>query len=82
MAGRFCKAIGAKRMILTHFSPRYRGDDTLSSMKIMWKLEDFAREECGLSGKNDVIAAWDLMVVPVPLLPLVPNSSGQSQSNE
>ena len=34
-------------------------------MKVMWKLEDFARSTCGLMGKNDVIAAWDHMILPV-----------------
>ena len=65
MAGKFSKKINAKRLILTHFSPRYRGCDDLGSMKIMWKLEDFARSTSGLMGKNDVIAAWDQMVLPV-----------------
>lgn len=65
MAGQFAKKINAKRLILTHFSPRYRGGDDLLSMKIMWRLEDFARSTCGLMGRNEVIAAWDQMVLPV-----------------
>lgn len=65
MAGKFAKSINAKRLILTHFSPRYRGDESESSMRIMWRVEDQARLASGLYGTNDVIAAWDLMVYPV-----------------
>ena len=65
MAGQFAKSVNAKRLILTHFSPRYRGDESESSMRIMWRVEDQARVASGLYGVNDVIAAWDLMVYPV-----------------
>ena len=51
MAGRFCRKIRAKRLILSHFSPRYRGDPSLEAMRTMWRLEDLAREESGLSGR-------------------------------
>mmetsp|Transcript_2852 Transcript_2852/g.6135 ORF Transcript_2852/g.6135 Transcript_2852/m.6135 type:complete len:494 (-) Transcript_2852:63-1544(-) len=70
MAGRFAAAIGAGRLLMTHFSPRYQGDDSLYSMKLMWRIEDQAREASGLNvNKNDVIAAWDQMstAVPIPL---------------
>ena len=57
MAGQFAARINAKRLILTHFSPRYRGDPDEHSMRIMWKIEDQARLNCPLlSGKNDIIA--------------------------
>ena len=36
MAGRFAAQINAKRLILTHFSPRYRGDEELQYMKGMY----------------------------------------------
>jgi ribonuclease Z len=65
MAGRFAKQVQARRLLLTHFSPRYRGDDSEGSMKTMWRLEDLARETSGLVEENDVIAAWDLMVYPI-----------------
>lgn len=65
MAGSFAKKINAKRLILTHFSPRYLGDCGEASMKIMWEIEDLARSTCMLHGKNDVIAAWDFMRVPI-----------------
>jgi hypothetical protein len=50
---------------MTHFSPRYKGDDSEYSMSIMWRIEDMAREASGLMGRNDVIAAWDLMTLAV-----------------
>ena len=68
MAGRFAHRIGAKRLILTHFSPRYRGDPEEGYMRNMWRIENMARETSGLVEGNDVIAAWDSMILPVPRL--------------
>ena len=69
MAGRFAHRIGAKRLVLTHFSPRYRGEDDERSMRIMWRIEDQARSKApGLLGKNDVLAAWDYLFLPVGLV--------------
>ena len=66
MAGAFAKRIKAERLVLTHFSPRYRGDDADFSMKTMWRIEDTARRAAGgMWGRNDVIAAWDHMELPV-----------------
>lgn len=65
MAGRFAKKLFAKKLILTHFSARYRGDDQDFSMKIMWKMEHMARKVSDLWGKNDVISAWDHMCLPI-----------------
>ena len=67
MAGRFARKINAKRLALTHFSPRYTGDDSEASMRTMWAIEDMAKDASGLTGDNDVIAAWDLMNIPVPI---------------
>lgn len=67
MAGRFAKRIRAKRLILTHFSPRYRGDDNEFFMRQMWRIEQNARDVSGLSEGNDVIAAWDQMNIAVPV---------------
>ena len=65
MAGKFAKKLSAKKLILTHFSPRYRGDDQDFSMRIMWKMEHMARKVSDLWGKNDVISAWDQMCLPI-----------------
>jgi hypothetical protein len=43
MAGRFAARVGAKRLLLTHFSPRYCGDSSEKSMRMMWDIEDLAR---------------------------------------
>ena len=62
MAGRFARRINAKRVVLTHFSPRYRGDDSEGSMRLMWRLEDMAKLGAdAFWGPNDVICAWDQM---------------------
>jgi ribonuclease Z len=64
MAAKFAAKIRAKRLILTHFSPRYAGDDSESSMYIMWQLEDMAKLGSNhFWGRNDVIAAWDQMSI-------------------
>jgi ribonuclease Z len=66
MAGTFAAETKAKQLILTHFSPRFRGDHAVNQMQTMWKIEDAARETSGLLGPNKVIAAWDLMKLAVP----------------
>ena len=35
-------------------------------MRTMWMIEDLARIASGLHGGNEVIAAWDMLVVPIP----------------
>lgn len=69
MAAAFAKKVNAKRLVLTHFSPRYRGDDCEASMRIMWQIEDMARKTAAplLQGRNDVIAAWDQLSLAIPL---------------
>eukprot|EP01039_Chlorochromonas_danica_P009249 gene9249-10212_t len=62
MAGKFARQIKAKRLILTHFSPRYSGDSSLASMQTMWQIEDMARRTCQLREENSIIAAWDYMI--------------------
>ena len=35
-------------------------------MRIMWSIEDMAKAAGGYTGENDVIAAWDYLVLSVP----------------
>ena len=64
MAGKFAQKIGAKRLILNHFSARYKGDVDANSMGIMMRIENQAIKASQLTEEN-VAAAWDLMVLPV-----------------
>ena len=34
-------------------------------MRIMWSIEDLAKAAGGYTGENDVIAAWDYLVLSV-----------------
>ncbi|KAH8073849.1 3'-tRNA processing endoribonuclease [Aureococcus anophagefferens] len=61
MAAKFASLAAAKCLALTHFSPRYRGDSALSSISTMDKIEASARQ----GFDEDVIAAWDLLTLPV-----------------
>jgi ribonuclease Z len=65
MAGSFARQINARQLVLTHFGGRYNGDHSEYNMSLMWRLEDMARETSQLMGPNDVIAAWDLLKLPV-----------------
>lgn len=64
-AGEFAKMIGAKRLVLNHFSSRYKGDQSLESISIMTRIEQQAIKSSGLE-EDMVAAAWDFMVLPVP----------------
>jgi hypothetical protein len=59
MAGLFARKVGAKRLILNHFSARYRGDATLESMTVMTRIERQAIKASKL-GIDKVAAAWDV----------------------
>ena len=59
MAGVFARNVGAKRLILNHFSARYRGDATLESMTVMTRIERQAIKASKL-GTDKVAAAWDV----------------------
>lgn len=65
MAGNFARRVGAKRLVLNHFSSRYKGDQTLDSMSIMMRIEKQAIKASGLPPER-VAAAWDMMVLPLP----------------
>eukprot|EP00375_Theileria_parva_P002962 XP_765643.1 hypothetical protein [Theileria parva strain Muguga] len=43
MAGRFAGEIKAKKLILTHFSNRYPGDEKLQNLLTMIRIENEAR---------------------------------------
>jgi ribonuclease BN (tRNA processing enzyme) len=64
MAGEFAKRINAKKLVLNHFSARYKGDQSLDSITIMTRIERQARKASGLS-EDSVAAAWDFMILPV-----------------
>ena len=65
MAGEFAKKIGAKRLVLNHFSSRYKGDQSLESISIMMRIEEAAVKASGLP-EDKVVAGWDFMLLPVP----------------
>lgn len=64
MAGDFAKRINAKKLVLNHFSARYKGDQSVESITIMTRMERQAMKASGLP-ENSVAAAWDFMVLPV-----------------
>lgn len=64
MAGLFARQVGAKRLILNHFSARYRGDAALESMQVMTRIEEQALKASGLD-RDRVAAAWDVSVAVV-----------------
>lgn len=65
MAGQFAKQVGAKRLVLNHFSARYKGDQSVDSISIATRIERQAIKASGLEDTT-VAAAWDLMVLPIP----------------
>jgi ribonuclease Z len=65
IAGDFARRISAKKLILNHFSARYKGDATPDSLSIMMRIEQQAMKASGLD-ESHVAAAWDMMVLPIP----------------
>lgn len=63
MAGKFGKAIRAKRLILNHFSARYPGDESEQSLRIMGAIGKLAAKEFG----QEVLCARDLTSVNISL---------------
>lgn len=67
MAARLAQAVGAQRLVLHHFSARYKGDASVDSISIMQRIEEQAiRAGEGHLNETQVAAAWDLMLLPVP----------------
>ncbi|KAF8842699.1 Metallo-hydrolase/oxidoreductase [Paxillus ammoniavirescens] len=65
MAGAFASRIGARKLVLNHFSAKYPGDDDVSgkTRTIMDAIAALAREKF----KAEIICARDLMTVEVNL---------------
>jgi ribonuclease Z len=63
MAGAFAKLIGAKKLVLNHFSARYAGDDTEENLQTMEAIANLAAHEFG----GPVICARDLMSFDIEL---------------
>jgi len=64
IAGRFARQVQSKRLVLNHFSARYKGDLSVDSLSIMMRIEKIAMKEAELD-ESMVIASWDLMNLPV-----------------
>ena len=64
-AGSVAKELNARLLLLSHFSSKYRGDDSRLSVDRMEKVEEAARNASGLKG-HQVIGAWDQLRVPIP----------------
>jgi len=64
IAGDFAKRVGAKTLLLNHFSARYKGDQTVESISIMTRIEQQAIKASGLN-ETQVAATWDFMVYPI-----------------
>ncbi|CAM9475244.1 unnamed protein product, partial [Laminaria digitata] len=64
MAAVFAQKVGAKTLVLNHFSARYRGDDSDASTAGMMRIEQQAMRAGGFE-RHQVVAAWDLLQLPV-----------------
>lgn len=65
IAGDFAKSVRAKKLLLNHFSARYRGDQSVDSLSIMMRMERQAIKASKLN-TTQVAAAWDYMILPIP----------------
>ncbi|KAL8275099.1 hypothetical protein Esti_000978 [Eimeria stiedai] len=81
MAGSFAASVGASRLILTHFSQRYRGDAALRSVLTMERVEEEARRAYEIERQLQnlplaasplhVTAAWDGLSLVMPQRPSI-----------
>ena len=65
IAGDFCRKANGRRLLLNHFSARYKGDISVDSLSIMMRIEKQAMKAANLN-EAQVAAAWDLMCLPIP----------------
>lgn len=63
MAGTFAKCCGVDKLVLTHFSSRYKGDVSEESIKVMDLIGEKARD----CFEGDIITARDFMEIPIPI---------------
>uniref|UniRef100_A0A7S4S426 Metallo-beta-lactamase domain-containing protein n=1 Tax=Ditylum brightwellii TaxID=49249 RepID=A0A7S4S426_9STRA len=64
MSGTFAKCCAVKLLLLTHFSSRYKGDESKESLAVMDQIVKEAQDHLG---HEHVIAARDFMEVPIPI---------------
>lgn len=57
MAGRLAKAVNAKYLLLTHFSSRYRGDESPEALAVM---EEIRKQAIETAGHDNIYCARDL----------------------
>ncbi|KAJ3121361.1 hypothetical protein HK101_006752, partial [Irineochytrium annulatum] len=62
MAGSWAKKVGARKLVLNHFSSRYSGASDEESLAVMEEIRALAVQEFG----GDVDVARDFTVVSVP----------------
>lgn len=64
MAGAFGRCCAVKELVLTHFSSRYKGDDSPDSIEIMNRI---VKEAQNSLGHSNVVAARDFMHIVLPI---------------